>query len=155
MRTLTTTLVLLLLAALLPACNARWKVDAAADIIQYEKRWTEALQDKNTVALDRMLARDFRLVFVEPGSPAVSREEYIANTQRMTFDSLETGNINLRYAGRNVVTARMPMTFTNLRFDDNPIGDEYILTDTWVKRGPRWEPVQRISEDAKPAQSSN
>jgi len=140
------TVTLIALALLLPACNARWKVDAAADVLHEHQAWTQALREHNSVALERILAPEFRIAFPEGGIAPVSRDQYLADAERAEFDALESGNVNLKYAGRDIVISRMGMTYENLAFDGAPRPGDHTVTDTWVRRDGRWIPIQRITE---------
>jgi ketosteroid isomerase-like protein len=110
-----------------------------AIIGQLEQGWAMAIVSKDTIALDRLLAKDFNGTSAK-GEP-YSREMAIEDIKNGVFvvDSMDFDDITVKVFGD------MAIAFTSedeiSRHYDVDQSGHYHTTDVWVKRDGRWQVV--------------
>ena len=120
-----------------------------ANFVDIEHQWANAFQPLDRNTLEDLLSAEFRLSFVEdPRAPrTVSREEWFAMLDRMSFDSYEILSSEESCFG-NVAVVHMHVRFNGWRLDGNLLPAEYKVTDIFIHRNGRWQCINRISEPA-------
>ncbi len=110
-----------------------------AMITQLERNWASAIVKKDTVTLDRLLARDFN--GTSPTAHTYSREMAIADLKSGVYvvDKMDLDEISVNVYGDTAVA------FTSQeeksRYANEDFSGHYHYTDVWVKKNGRWQVV--------------
>ena len=118
---------------------------AQAELVRLESEWTKATMAKDSKALDRLMAPDFGLAFVENGKVAsIPRAAWLSNLRKMTISRYETKVESVEMLG-SVAIAQVTGDWT-VSMGGPARSRPFRLRDTWIRRDGRWEVVQRFSE---------
>jgi ketosteroid isomerase-like protein len=135
------------LAAAMVAVPAR--ADPASDIAALEAQWSRAFLAGDSAALERIVAPEFTLVRIEAGEPDFTpRDRWFANARRLRFDRYETRVVGFTAAGDTAV-ATIEGMWTISRGNESRT-ERFVVTDTWVRRGGRWQAIFRHSSPMPP-----
>ena len=106
-----------------------------------ERRWRDALCDKDEAALRELIHPQFRLVGIRStGSVAVDRDQWLEALKRMDVANLEVRVIDSVALDRTIV-ATVDAQW-KVRYLGQLIDERVLLTDVWVREGDRWQAVR-------------
>ena len=127
-------LALLVLAAAHPAAASD-----RDDLLKLEAEWNAAIVARDVPALDRILADDFLLVWID-GSVVRKPAMLAGATSRKTeIDPFKTEDVEVRvYGDTAVVTGRFAQT---VRLGDKSETNQFRYTDVYVRKGKAWRAV--------------
>jgi ketosteroid isomerase-like protein len=121
-------------------------ITVEAIISQLEQGWAMAIVNKDTMALDRLLAKDFNgtSAFAEP----YSREMAIEDIKNGVYvvDSMEFDDITVKVFGNTAIAFTSENEISRYYGEDR--SGHYHCTDVWVKRDGRWEVVASHASQA-------
>jgi ketosteroid isomerase-like protein len=118
---------------------------ARVELVRLESEWTKATMAKDLKALDRLMAPDFGLAFVENDKVAsVPRAAWLSNLGKMTISRYETKVESVEVMG-SVAIAQVTGDWT-VSMGGPARSRSFRLRDTWIRRDGRWQVVQRFSE---------
>ncbi len=130
-------------AALAWAAPAR--ADVAAEIRAQESAWEQAFRTGDTGFLQSLLAPEFRLMRAENGRIiATSRAQWFANLAGYKFEEFEARVVDVAADGDTAVATveghwKVGIPGRGTREEN------FILSDTFVKRGGMWQVLYRHS----------
>lgn len=130
-------------AALAWAAPAR--ADVATEIRAQEAAWEQAFRTGDTAFLQSLLAPEFRLMRAENGRIiATSRSQWFANLAGYTFHEFEARVVDVAVDGDTAVATveghwKVGIPGRGTREEN------FILSDTFVKRGGTWQVLYRHS----------
>jgi ketosteroid isomerase-like protein len=110
-----------------------------ADILQLEAEWAKALQTRDTVVMERLLAPEY--VGVDPAGVAMGKAQEIDMFKRgdLKFDSIATGGQKVKvYIGGVIVTGTSSVKG---KFKDQDISGEYRFIDIFERKPSGWQVV--------------
>ena len=109
---------------------------------QLERQWIEAVRDRDTEKLERILGEEFTLTTGRPGNEVRSRAEYLEIARdRYSIESFEFTELEVHTYGHvAVVRSRYRQTGS---MDGAERNQTYLMTDVWVRRAGRWQAVTR------------
>ena len=143
---MTRTSLLIGLAAL--AWSAAASADTAADIRAQEAAWEKAFKTGNHAFLRSLLAPEFRLMRAENGKVLMtSRAQWFARRSSYTFHEFEAKIVDVAVAGNTAVATveghwKVGVPGVGVREEN------FILSDTWVRRRGKWQVLYRHSTPA-------
>lgn len=116
--------------------------EVEAGLIALERKWMEALRQRDASALSQIIADDFALVSPQLVVAAGDKEKYFKHAMReLNLASYDFEELSVRVYGRTaVVSARLKQS-ANAAGED--WGGSYLVTDVWVSRGGFWWVVSR------------
>jgi len=127
------------------AWSAAAQADVAADIRAQEAAWETAFKTGNHATLRSLLAPEFRLMRADNGKVLMtSRAQWFAALGSYTFHEFEARVVDVAVAGNTAVATveghwKVGMKGRGIREEN------FILSDTWVRRGGKWQVVYRHS----------
>jgi ketosteroid isomerase-like protein len=103
-----------------------------------EQQWAEAGINRDTAAVERILADDF--LGVAPDGSLYDKAKELTNAKENTenFLSNHVNDVKIRFFGDTAVAQGSESW--ELR-SGKPKHGKYVWTDTWVKRGDNWQIV--------------
>ena len=125
-------------------------MDPASEIAEVERRWQEAVRDRDLPALEALLAPEFTLPTGRPGAPVRTREEYLRITATeyvisgFAFESLEVLALG---PGAAVARSRYRQT-GSMGGEDR--SQAFLMTDVFARREGRWVAVARHASGLAP-----
>ncbi len=142
-------IVLLLLAAPRICAQSSKPPDAGqARILALENAWNQAVQEKNTAALEMLLGPE--LVYVDYDGKLMDKAEYLASVQSQSLHPArivsESMSVHL-YGVAAVVNGVYRETGVT---DGKPYALRERFTDLWVRRGESWVCVASHSTSIGP-----
>ena len=126
-------------------------------LIEKERNWADAMHAQDRAVLEEIMAPDFRLTFEEippfmltvdngnsvPGTP---RWRWIANTEAMSFETVEMYNMQVVEITEDLAAVNMIMNLPNWAEPDGTIIPPlYEVTDIWLNRDGTWRAITRYS----------
>lgn len=109
-----------------------------------EQQWGQAFLQRDSAALERIVAPEFRLMRAENGTVLFTpRDRWFANAQRMTFQEYEVQVTDVLVSGDTAVATVEGRW--KIGRADRTREERFILSDTWVRRDGRWQVVYRHS----------
>lgn len=138
---LTIAIAVFLIAAALPT-------DDRSDILAVERAWDTAVVKRDTAALDRILADDFVLVWIN-GQVSGKRDMLQAIAARKAeIDPFETEDVNVRiYGDTAVVTGRFSQT---AHLGERSETNQFRYTDVYHRTRHGWQAVSAHASLIKP-----
>lgn len=135
-------------AALLTLGGCALQVDAQ-ELIAQERHLAELLRTGNNDGVEDLLAEEFRVSYVEPGTaPAtVARDEWldgIANGESADADELHVLRPVAESIGEGLVAVEFAIDRNVIEDDGRMRRERRTITDIWVKRGGSWLLASRI-----------
>lgn len=119
-------------------------------VIELEKRLMEALKQRDTVALNHLLADDFTPVGVNITGAQPDKINYI----KWATKNLELKSYVLDKTSVRIYPTTAVVTFNYKRqasIAGAPSDGDFTVTDVWIKRGKRWQAVSHhVSQMPKP-----
>jgi ketosteroid isomerase-like protein len=119
-----------------------------ADLLALERAWDTAVVKRDVGALDRILADDFQLIWVN-GQVSGKREMLGGVTARKAeIDPFETEDVNVRvYGDTAVLTGRFTQT---ARLGDRSETNQFRYTDIYHRTKHGWQAVSAHASLIKP-----
>ncbi|HEY0625655.1 MAG TPA: nuclear transport factor 2 family protein [Allosphingosinicella sp.] len=109
------------------------------DLLALERQWNTAVVERDVQALDRILADDFMLIWID-GS--VTRKPQMltgAKARRVEIDPFETEDVEVRvYGDTAVVTGRFSQT---VRLGEQSETNRFAYTDVYRRTADGWRAV--------------
>ena len=140
------------------AQEAEWRKISRAeeDVRKLEREWLDAYEKNDPVAMERIVADDFSITFpngamqTKPQLMSMIKAPRRAGQPRMKF---YTDGVRSRAYGDTVIlTGRVT---TEYERDGKTVKEQSRYTDTYVRRGGRWQVVashlSNVEEPKKPA----
>ena len=119
------------------------QADVAADIRTEEAAWEKAFRTGDHRYLRSLLAPEFRLMRAENGKVlTTTRAQWFANLNRYTFHEFDAKIVDVAVAGNTAIATveghwKVGVPGLGIR------EESFILSDTWVRRGGKWQVVYR------------
>lgn len=112
------------------------------ELIRLTHEWAEAVQRRDVPYLEQSLGREFTLTTGRAGAEVRSRQEWLDITRdRYSIESFAFEDFAINVYGETaVVRSRYRQAG---RMDDQDRTQAYLMTDVWVRREGRWQPVTR------------
>jgi ketosteroid isomerase-like protein len=135
----------LMLAAAAVTWSAAARADIAAEIRTQEAAWEQAFRTGDTAFLQSLLAPEYRLMRAENGRIiATSRAQWFANLAGYKFHEFEARVVDVAVDGDTAVATveghwKVGIPGRGTREEN------FILSDTFVKRGGTWQVLYRHS----------
>jgi ketosteroid isomerase-like protein len=124
--------------------------DAEAYIIESERQWAESVASGDSSVIERILADDF--IGVDPEGKQYNKAQMVADTKNAPkyFASNHLNEVKVRFYGDAAVAQGNESW---VRRTGTPKQGRFVWTDTWIKRGGKWQIVAAedltVSEDPK------
>lgn len=138
-------MMILSFAALTLAIAAPAQADDVADIRALEERWGASFLNGDRAFITGILAPEFKLMRAEQGKVLFTpRINWLGTLDRYTFHSFDVRVTDVALAGETAVATvegSWKISYTGRGTRE----ERFILSDTWVKRGGRWQVVYRHS----------
>ena len=123
--------------------------DVAADraaIESLEADWTRAFLAKDYARIEQLVAPEFRLVGWGEGALRTTlRPAWMANVRMFDFKVYETKLLDVVVVDDTAV-ASVSGNWTVGIGDKVMPNDKFLVTDTWVRRGGRWQIILRNAQ---------
>jgi ketosteroid isomerase-like protein len=125
-------------------------MDPASEIADVERRWQEAVRDRDLPVLEALLGPEFTLTTGRPGAPVRTREEYLRITatdyviRDFAFEALEVLALG---ADAAVVRSRYRQTGSMAGEDRS---QTFVMTDVFGRRAGRWVAITRHASALAP-----
>ncbi|MET0621710.1 MAG: nuclear transport factor 2 family protein [Pyrinomonadaceae bacterium] len=126
------------------AQEAEWRkiTRAEEEVRKLERRWLDAYEQRDPVAMDRIVADDFTITFpnggmqTKPQLMAMIKSPRRAGQPRMRFYT--DGVLSRAYGGTVILAGRVT---TEYERDGKTVKEQSRYTDTYVRMGGRWQVV--------------
>ena len=130
---------LCVLALSLAAAQGTSKTSTEDQIKQNEQNWAQATVKEGAAAVDKYEADD--ILDTDPGGRVTDKAQDKADLSSgdLKFQSIEVSDIKVHVYGNVAVAAGTSVIKGTYKGQD--IGGKYRFTDTWVKRGGKWQAV--------------
>jgi len=111
---------------------------AGQGLLQMERDWADAMVKNNAEVIARIEADDYTYVM---GDISGDKKRDLADARSSSFTgSAELTGMKQRvYGDAAVVTGKASLH--NAKYNGNDISGDYLFTDTFVRRGGRWQVV--------------
>jgi len=121
------------------------RADVAAEIRAQEAAWEQAIEAGDRRRLGSLLAPEFRLMRAENGRVLLtSRAQWFANLTGYTLHEYEVRVVDVATAGNTAIAT--VEGHWKVGIEGRGIREEnFILSDTWVRRRGKWQVVYRHS----------
>ena len=107
-----------------------------------EHEWLDAVKEKDTERLDRLLGEEFTLTTGRPGNEVRSRAEYIEVTRDLyVIESYEFEELDVHVNGHVALVRSRYRQTGSIAGEDR--SQAFLMTDVWVRRAGRWQAVTR------------
>jgi ketosteroid isomerase-like protein len=118
------------------------KRELRSQIERLERRWMDAVRDRDMEFLDRLLGKEFTLTTGRPGAPVRTREEWLQITRdRYSIEQYEFDRLDVFPYG-HVALARSRYRQRGA-MDGEDRSQAFLMTDVFVRRDGRWRAVTR------------
>jgi hypothetical protein len=134
-----------------PAGTATKPTGVADELVRAERTLLTAITARDSAALERLLAPTFMLVSAYSQGEVTARRDWVHGVlDRHSADAAELSApvVTLHTAGTATVVSRVLWTVKDP--GPTPEHEDYLVTDTWVKRGARWQLAARHSSTRRP-----
>ena len=128
---------------------------AAAEIASLEQQWGEAFVKRDFDFIDRIVAPEYRLVGAsDDGTHGITlRDEWMKNARLFVHHGFTVETVDVNRAGDTAVASAKGLWTVSFRPGAPPMPIRFFVTDTWVRRGGKWQVIHRYSHrlgDAPP-----
>jgi len=108
-------------------------------ITKLELNWALAIVNKDTAALDRVLAKEFN--GTSPTGYTYSREMAIADLKNGVYDvtMMDLDQVDVNVFGNTAVAFTSQTEIS--KYGDEDFSGHYHYTDVWIKKNGRWQVV--------------
>jgi ketosteroid isomerase-like protein len=118
------------------------KRDLRSQIERLERRWADAVRDRDMDFLDRLLGEEFTLTTGRPGAPVRGREEWLAIARdRYVIEEYEFESLDVLPYGHVALARSRYRQRASLDGEDRT--QVFLMTDVFVRRGGSWHAVTR------------
>ena len=126
-------------AAILLAVASGVHASDRDDVLKLEAEWNDAIVKRDVKALDRILADDFMLIWIDGSVIRKTAMLSGAASRKTEIDPFETEEVEVRvYGNTAVVTGRFAQT---VRLGAQRETNTFRYTDVYVRRGKTWRAV--------------
>ena len=110
-----------------------------ATLMQIEREWAKVTLARDTVGLDRILASDY--IYTDADAHPITKAEFLASltSGEATFAMFTVDDMQVRVYGDAAVV--LGQVVLKGRYKGQAIDERDRFTDTFVKRGGRWQAV--------------
>lgn len=141
---MTRTAVLLGLAAL--GWSAAASADTASDIRALEDRWAKAFMTGDNRFLQRLLAPEFKLMRTEGNrTQFTNRAQWFERLRHYKMHEFEVRTVDVVASGNTAVATIQGRWKVGMPGRDGTREENFILSDTFVRRGGAWRVLYRHS----------
>jgi hypothetical protein len=136
--------------AILAAAALAWSnpaaADTASDIASVEQAWGQAFLKGNRAFLEQLLAPEFKLMRAEGNRTIFTpRAEWLANYERFVFHEFAVRTVDVVDAGDTAVATVSGRWKIGMRGREGTREENFIVSDTFVKRAGAWKALYRHS----------
>lgn len=136
----------ILIAAAALAFSTPARADTATEIATIEQAWGEAFLKDDKAYLERLLAPEFKLMRTERGaSNFTPRAQWFANLGNYVFHTFEVRTVDVVSAGDTAVATVHGRWKVGMKGRDRIRDENFVVSDTFVKRGGQWQVIYRHS----------
>ena len=130
-----------------PAPPAAAADPATAEIVRLEKQWGEAFVKRDFDFIDGIVAPEYRLVGADDdGSHGITlRDEWMKNARIFVHHAFSVETVDVNRAGDTAVASARGLWTVSFRPGAPAMPIRFFVTDTWVRRGGRWQVIHRYS----------
>lgn len=115
---------------------------AEKNLLALERKWMEALQQRDASALSQLVSNDFTLVSPRLVVASGDRDKYFQHAMRdLSLTSYEFEGLTVRLYGRTAVVSGLLKQSATVAGED--WGGSSLFTDVWVSRDGAWQVVSR------------
>ena len=120
---------------------------AVAAITRLEREWGEAFVTRDFDFLARLIAPEYRLGVARPdGSFGITgRVEWMKNSRDFIHHAFAVETVDVNRAGDTAVASAQGLWTVARRAGEPPRPTRFFVTDTWVRRGGKWQVIHRYS----------
>lgn len=120
---------------------------AAAEIARLEQQWGEAFVKRDFDVIEALVAPEFRLVGADDdGSHGITlRGEWMKNAKAFVHHGFTVETVDVNRAGDTAVASAKGLWTVSFRPGAPAMPIRFFVTDTWVRRGGKWQVIQRYS----------
>ena len=139
---------MLTIAVVAAAASAPAAVDpTVAEITRLEQQWGQAFVTRDFGFIDRIVAPEYRLVGASPdGKYTITRRaEWMKNAQAFKSHAFAVETVDVSRAGDTAVASAQGVWTVSRTAGEAPRATRFFVTDTWVRRGGRWQVIHRYS----------
>lgn len=143
---------LIFLLSLLTLCNAAAQTDSAQEVRKLERVWLDAYEQRDVDAMEKIVADDFTITFAD-GSMQTKAQviNSIKNSSGSPLMKFYTQEVRARaYSDTIILTG---IVVSEWQQNGNAVKEKNRYTDTYVKRGGRWQVVASHLSDARKTQN--
>lgn len=116
------------------------------EIAQLEQQWGEAFLRRDFNFLERIVAPEYRLVVAdEQGQDITLRAEWMKNARAFKHHAFTVQTLDVNLAGDTAVASAKGLWTVSFRDGMPPMPIRFFVTDTWVRRGGKWQVIHRYS----------
>ena len=120
--------------------------DTASDIAVVEQAWGRAFLQGDRVFLEGLLAPEFKLMRAEGNQTMFTpRSQWLANYDQYIFHEFTVRTVDVVDAGDTAVATVIGRWKIGMRGRDGTREENFVLSDTFVKRGGAWKALYRHS----------
>lgn len=142
----TSILALAVTALACTAIAAPARADTAADIAAIEQAWGEAFLRGDKAYLEALLAPEFKLMRAEGNRTLFTpRAQWLATYDRYIFQAFTVRTVDVVDAGETAVATVTGRWRVGMQGREGAREEDFILSDTFVRRGGQWLVVYRHS----------
>lgn len=125
---------------------------AIAEIVRAEQALLTAMVARDRGTLERLLAPQFVLVSALSSGEVIPRAEWIGGLlDRSGTDDGRLADPEVRVHAPGVATVVARIDWTPAGTGATSPREQYVVTDTWVRRGRTWQLAARHSSARRPA----
>ena len=120
---------------------------AVAEITQLEEQWGQAFVTRDFAFIERIVAPEYRLVVASPdGKYSITRRaEWMKSGQAFKSYAFAVETVDINRVGDTAVASAQGMWTVSRKAGEAPRSTRFFVTDTWVRRGGRWQVIHRYS----------
>lgn len=141
-------MLMLAFAAVVAAAPVSAAADpAVAEITKLEQQWARAFVTRDFDFIERIIAPEYRLVGSSPDGKydITRRAEWMKNARAFTTSAFVVETVDVNRAGDTAVVSAQGVWTVSRRPGEAPRATRFFVTDTWVRRGGRWQVMHRYS----------
>ena len=120
--------------------------DTVSDIADVEQAWGQAFLKGDRAFLEQLLAPEFKLMRAEGNQTLFTpRAQWLANYDRYIFHDFVVRTVDVVNAGDTAVATVTGRWKIGMRGREGAREENFILSDTFVKRAGAWKALYRHS----------
>ncbi|HET7709259.1 MAG TPA: nuclear transport factor 2 family protein [Sphingomicrobium sp.] len=120
---------------------------ATAEITRLEQQWGEAFVKRDFEFIDRIVAPEYRLVGAAPDDrhAITLRAEWMKNARLFVHHAFTVETVDVNRVGETAVASARGLWTVSFREGAPPTPIRFFVTDTWLRRGGKWQVIHRYS----------